>query len=402
MRKLVRLDAASVAHVTLQLPQPPYGMARFGRRCGPLRTCGARSRYRRSMEGSSAAHAASEFGLGPDPNAVGSLAVILPPGLASVVDAVPALRHLRITYSHAVITAIAGQEHGYLLDACPYVDRRIDALRPSELAFQQFDLAVSLADPEQVVDRSPLRRGEALDVRRVDAVTRAAYRSVGMANELHVHPVRPMRLARTARMLRLVWLLGGSMPSPATSLWATLADRTTAARLLDGAPPQTVVLHPFTSSDDAAWPRVRWESLVRSVVDCGACPVLVGTDDDPDAGAMVAALGDAGAISLVGVTTVGALVGVLERAMLFVGTDSGPAALARALGVPSVVMTTGDPIEDVRHPSGVIRYLHPPACGVCSMLHCEHGREHVSLDEAIAETRAAIDRADRTRIGPPR
>ena len=372
-------------------------MAGEGPDCGRARTARRRPSYRGSMTPNMDHADGSDIGLGPEPEHVGTLLVILPPGLAGIVDAVPALRHVRMTYPYAVISAVACGEAGKLLDACPYVDRRIDARRPAELVLEQFDLAVSLADaypaatPPHVFDRT-------YDLSRVDASVRAAYRDPGSPVIYDVHPVRPVQMSRSAAMQRLVWLLGGSVPSPQSSLWATLADRHAAARILDGAPSEVVVMHPFSTHPSSRWSWEGWRAVTTALTDEGACVVLVGLDRDEDAELMAAQLGAVGAINLIGITDVGALVGVLERAMVFVGVDSGPAALARALGMHAVIVGAQSEAYVRQHESNIDYVQHDPCliCDSSSCMHIDAAGHDLPIERVIAQVQVRYGRAARS------
>lgn len=89
------------------------------------------------------------------------------------------------------------------------------------------------------------------------------------------------------------------------------------------------VLHAFASAPDKCWPAARFLELARYLALWGFAPVfLAGPGDDTAAfaGQQVfrASLGEAKAL--------------LSRAALFVGNDSGPAHMAAAFGVPSLVL----------------------------------------------------------------
>ena len=59
------------------------------------------------------------------PESVRELLVLRPGGLGDVVRAVPALRHLRVTFPDARISVVADEPGRALLQGCPYVDRVI-------------------------------------------------------------------------------------------------------------------------------------------------------------------------------------------------------------------------------------------------------------------------------------
>lgn len=95
------------------------------------------------------------------------------------------------------------------------------------------------------------------------------------------------------------------------------------------------VLHPFASAPDKQWPAERFLEIARYLELWHIHPVfLAGPDDDPAPfrahQTVQANLGEAKA--------------VLSKASVFIGNDSGPAHIAAAFGVPSVVLfSTSNP-----------------------------------------------------------
>ncbi|HEX4168570.1 MAG TPA: glycosyltransferase family 9 protein [Bryobacteraceae bacterium] len=95
------------------------------------------------------------------------------------------------------------------------------------------------------------------------------------------------------------------------------------------------VLHPFASSVEKSWPAARFNEVARYLKLCNVKPVfLAGLGDDATAFREHTVLQS-------GLAEVKA---ALADAVLFVGNDSGPAHMAAAFGVPSVVLfSTSDP-----------------------------------------------------------
>lgn len=96
-------------------------------------------------------------------------------------------------------------------------------------------------------------------------------------------------------------------------------------------PPQTryAVLHPFASASEKRWPAERFCEVARYLQLWNITPVFLAaeTDDTAPFAAHTVFRG-----SLHKVKT------LLAKASLFVGNDSGPAHIAAAFGVPSVVL----------------------------------------------------------------
>ncbi|MBC7460519.1 MAG: glycosyltransferase family 9 protein, partial [Thermoleophilia bacterium] len=303
-----------------------------------------------------------ETGLGPDPATVREVLAIRSGGLAAVVHAVPALRHLRATYPEARITVAADVPARELLDACPYVDRVLDLEHPSVARTEQFDVAVSFADPSDVVG---------LGVEEVDARCRASWSTGGSVERSAIHPGWPHRLPDATRMLRLAWLLGGSEPDASLGLWPRLADRNGAASLLETCTRPVAIVHVGARHTDRRWPVDRWARVLELLEGGGLDPVLVGSSADAATSGAVIEAGSALPLDLTGQSAVGELVGLLERAVLFVGGDSGPAALAGALGTRSVVVGPGTLLELVARP-GQTDLVHAGPCATCGEVACQH------------------------------
>lgn len=328
-------------------------------------------------------------GLGPDPATVRRVLVIRPGGMGDVVRAVPALRHLRATYRDARIDVVAAAAARELLDACPYVDRTFDLAGRAWVSTEPIDIAISLADPH----RSPR-----LAVDDVDAACRIGWSSGdegGGAPRERLRPRWPERLDDTARMLRLVWLLGGVMTEPSLGLWPTLADRNGAARLLTGIDRPIAAVHVGASHAARRWPEERWARVIELVDGIGMQAVLVGSRRDQRSGDTVLGLVDAHVVDLVGRSSVGELAGLLERASLFVGGDSGPAALAAALRVRSVIIGPESSLEHAPRP-GQLELVDAGQCLTCGERVCPHrtaATASIPLDGVLATVTVAAARA---------
>ncbi|WZO97434.1 glycosyltransferase family 9 protein [Isosphaeraceae bacterium EP7] len=179
---------------------------------------------------------------------------------------------------------------------------------------------------------------------------------------VHVYPSDTDR-ARVARMLNETWS-GGSRRS---ALSRGLAQVGRTARVLagvgrrdDGAsyrddevdldadslhagrfgePSPLLAVHVGAGTAAKRWPRRYWAALVARFLDEGWRVVVIGGPDDTEtAEAMEPHDLLADWVGRMSLTETSAL---LERADLFIGTDSGPAHLAACAGVPSVVLFSG-------------------------------------------------------------
>ena len=304
----------------------------------------------------------SDAGPGPDPREVRELLVLRPGGLRDVVRAVPALRHLRAAFPDARISVAAHRHASDLLRDCPSVDRVLDLARPSEALVESFDVAVSFANPGD----------SSLSVDAVHAAFRAGWSALGEPHRGGMRPRWPARLDETTRMLRLAWLLGGTMQLDGSlGLWPSLADRNGAARLVADVTRPLALVHVGGGSARRRWSDAGWTRVVDRLESIGLDPVLVGGSGDVARADAVASAARHAPLTLVGRTSVGELVGLLERAALFVGPDSGPAALAEAVGVRSVVIGPASTLEHVVRP-GLVDIVDSGPCPRCGDRACNH------------------------------
>ena len=124
---------------------------------------------------------------------------------------------------------------------------------------------------------------------------------------------------------------------------------------------------------------------------------VVGTAaDQPLADRLLASL-DGEAADLTGRLGLGGLAGLLERATLLVGNDSGPRHLAAAVGTATVAvyscasLGSYGPLYRARHRAPTAWRLHCPVCGVNGLQQDCRSSHHASLvadvttDEVLAE-----------------
>jgi len=90
------------------------------------------------------------------------------------------------------------------------------------------------------------------------------------------------------------------------------------------------VFHPFASQPDKTWPAERFIAVATHLSEAGMEPVFIAGPAD-----------EAGAFKNFQVhhnLSISALKNLMAAAQLFIGNDSGPAHIAAAFGVPSVVL----------------------------------------------------------------
>ena len=332
-------------------------------------------------------------------------------GLGDYVVAQPALAALRAAYPDAAITLVTSPPVAALLDGRPApVDEVLAAPRVAGVRGEPGPGGAPAHPPAADEGGSTPQRGRGGDPRRdkarggrnanplllrFGARVTAGSRAPGAAPLERTVPWTDFQ-HDVLRWLEVVGLVGAEPVHLLPRLPVTAADRAAADALLGdtllgdtllgdtllgdtlrggglgGVPPRPLVaLHPGATDPRRRWPPHRLGELGAALAARGARVVLLGGPGDaPLVAGIRAGLGGADAVDLSGRLTMAGLVGVLERAALFVGNDSGPRHLAEAVGTPTVGVFTRANLVDVaplfraRHRVLVSWASRCAACGV--------------------------------------
>jgi ADP-heptose:LPS heptosyltransferase len=147
------------------------------------------------------------------------------------------------------------------------------------------------------------------------------------------------------RLLGLVKHLGIPVKGESLEFPVSMKEQADAQRI--GAevglePYRYVCIHAGASVAERRWPIDQFAIVADAVADRGCTVVLTGSAGEADLTRAIAAAMRSPAIDLAGKTQIGTLAALLEQARLLVCNDTGVSHIADALGVPSVVISTGD------------------------------------------------------------
>jgi ADP-heptose:LPS heptosyltransferase len=333
------------------------------------------------------------------------IAVLRSNGIGDFVMVVPALEALRAAYPDAAITYLGTHWHPDLLDGrpgpwdrCtvvplyPGVRGEDEATRDSSevgdfFAAQQrerYDLALQLHGGGG--NSNPFVRALGARVTAGSCDVDAAPLDRWIRYSYYQHEVH--------RFLEVVALVGAAPVSVEPALAVTDDDRRAADAVLGTPIGPLVVVHPGASDARRRWLPESFAAVADSLADAGAEIVLVGHGPDDVAGAArIAAAMRATPLDLVDRLTLSAMTGVLSRARLVVGNDSGPRHLAAAVGTATVGvywcgnMINAGPLTRARHRVGVSFRTACPACGADQgVARCPHDPSFVAdvtVDEVL-------------------
>jgi len=169
----------------------------------------------------------------------------------------------------------------------------------------------------------------------------------------------------TEHNLDLLKVLGVTSEKAKVDLFVSVAAKKHAAKILkeNNIPEQFAAMHVLSGHNQKNWQNDKFSHLVRYIcVKKGLAVVLIGTDRDKKIVDDVIAEADIHAVNLCGKTDLETLAGVIKKASLFVGIDSGPAHIAAACGVPATILFSGMNDRHQWAPHGdLVRLLYPGA-----------------------------------------
>ncbi len=287
------------------------------------------------------------------------IAVLRANGIGDYVVSEPALSALRDAYPDAEITLLGAAHHAALLTGRPGpVDRvvrlplvsgvRVKSDEPdaspealeawcAEQRAYGYDLAVQLHGGGGNSNPLLLRLGARVSVGAAAPGAPRTDRWVPYTSFQH----------DTVRWLEVVAAAGARGTRLEPRLAVTRADLEASADVVpdDGRP--LVVVHPGATDARRCYPEDRLGRVARSLADDGARVVVVGGPGDAERVGRVASGFGADVETVVAGLTLGGLVGLLARAALMIGNDSGPRHLAGAVGTPTVGVFTYANLADV-------------------------------------------------------
>lgn len=283
--------------------------------------------------------------------------------LGSVVHATPLYEALKIAMPDAHVVVASSAMAASVLQHSPYVDRCV--VTPSPL--QHFSHALQAvrglyrelaAGPRCIVTTIGNQRTRValLGLLAGDA-SRVGYT---LAPELYDVPLAfHSERGQIEGNLEILRAMGHSVPFYEPRVFFTSADVEYARERLSpvaaGGRPLVAFVTQNSGGQRNQWPADRFQQTIAALSrECGATPIFLGTRADEVAIESVRAVLPDRGISLAGKTTVPQLAAVLAQCDLVVSLDTGTFHVARAVGLPGVVIAPAwqSPLEwlPVDHP----------------------------------------------------
>lgn len=270
--------------------------------------------------------------------------------VADTMAAIPGLRSMRRAYPGARIEAMVIEASVPVLRGCPYVDEIV--------AWEDFNLkGTPWARAEKAAKVAAL--GLLIRRRAYDAVL-VFHRSFGAIRRLaalsgarvvaglsdgrdgYTHCAErpgPVHSSREENRAVLA-AIGVDDDGLAPELWTTPDEETRASELLASARGGPLVgLHPGSDWSCQQWLPERFAAVGRELAGrLGATMVITGSRSETSLQREIVAGLDGPVVQAAGTTTLGELVALVRHLDLLVTVNSAPAAIAQAVGTPSVVL----------------------------------------------------------------
>ncbi len=277
---------------------------------------------------------------------VARIAVLRSNGIGDLVFALPALEALRRTYPGAEITLLGAAWAPTLLAGRPApVDRVVVVPGPSTRWSR-----IGTGDDRELEKFVAAQRRRRYDLavqmhgggRESNHLVRAL--GAGVTAGLRTPDAQPLDRCipyvyyqpEVFRFLELVALVGAAEAPLTPHLAVTEADVAASLDVVPATPAPLAVLHVGASDPRRRWPPESFARVGDALAAAGTEVVVIGAADERAAVTSTVAAMRERAVALAGVLSLPALVGLLSRAAVTVGNDSGPLHLAEAVGAATV------------------------------------------------------------------
>jgi len=340
------------------------------------------------------------------------IAVLRGGGLGDVLFAVPALHALHAAYPRARLTVLATTTgellpgrlpfpvevrrlpHAHGVSAEPGASDDVEGFL-ARLRAERFDLALQLHGGGRNSNPFLLALGARHTVGSRTPDAPPLERSLDYIYYQHEY----------LRGLEVAALAGAAPVILEPALRVLPGDVQAATDAWPGRPP-VVALHPGASDPRRRWPAEKFGRVAAALAADGAQVAVVGVEAERRLADEVCAVAASDrVVNLAGRLTLPALVGLLARAVVFVGNDSGPRHLAQAVGTATASVfwvgnaVTAGPLSRRRHRMRISMRTDCPVCGAdqtqvgWSAPHCGHDDSFVAevpVEEVLEDVRMLL------------
>lgn len=355
---------------------------------------------------------------------VRKIAVLRANAIGDYIYAIPALDALRATYPRAEIVLMGRSWHAQFLSGRPGPIDRVEITPlskgvndpgwtegeqweddPAELERfferaqqEKYDLAIQLHGGGRYSNPFLLRLGA-----RCTAGMRTSD-----APPLDRWVPYPYWQNEVMRLLECVALVGAKTVTARPHLAIIPADREEIDAVLPDRSMRLAVIHAGATDFRRRWRAQNFARIIDWLANAGYSVVLVGASSERNVNEEIARQIGARTINFAGRISLNALAGLLERASVLVGNDSGPIHLAEAIGTPSVGiywagnMINYGPPSTALHRQVLSWQMTCPVCGSHMLAAaCSHQTsfvDDVTVEQVIDEIRDVLAYAQQVAV----
>jgi ADP-heptose:LPS heptosyltransferase len=279
-----------------------------------------------------------------DSESIRRMLVIRPGGIGDMLVLLPVLQQIRALLPNVGIDLVCETRNVDVLQlagladhAMPYDTQPFHFLR--QLRKRHYDI---------VFDTEQFHHFSAIFAVLSGAPVRIGYKINPRRNPLYTHLADYSVSGPEGRQFALLFQSLGLDPATCSlegclaqvPLTASATENTSRNKVIDGSTPFAAI-HPGASTRYKQWSPARFAELAATLHEQhGLATVLIGGKDDGPSCRLIAAgtRQQEESLSVSLQTTLSGAAGILKQAALFIGTDSGLAHLAIALGRPTVVL----------------------------------------------------------------
>ena len=272
--------------------------------------------------------------------------------IGDVVSATPAFRAVRERFPEALLAVLVREGFGGLLEDDPGIDRIFEVRRrqgmPADRVLEPFRLIGELRRQRfgLVIDLRADDRGawmalaSGASVRAAMHYDRLAWRDF-FYTHLVIPPPPEKRIRGAAHQsLDVIRPLGIDTADIVPRLHVSKEALERVRRLLPGGGPRgQVTINPFSRWKYKEWGYGKWAEVLRWMgKEKGYVPVIVGSRDEREAAARIAAEAGGGVVNLAGETSLKELAALLSLSVFHAGVDSAAPHIAAAVGTPVITI----------------------------------------------------------------
>ena len=163
-----------------------------------------------------------------------------------------------------------------------------------------------------------------------------------------------------------------------------------------------VVIHPGGKKPSKLWPKSNFALLIDKLIEnIGGQIILVGSTDEIEMVKEIIELINHKVVNLTGKLNLFQLAGIIDKADLVIGNDSGPMHIAAAVKTPVVALFSGVNIPHLWYPYGSIHTVirkdvscSPCFKSACSDHYCMNG---INVEEVFHAVKRTLDQREASR-----